>query len=163
MNGGFRPPLGKLGPENQWRIQDLKKRGAPGVLGLAPKIFLKILANLGDFLKYLPKIGGGGASCAPSLLNPPLRTSGGGEMTLPSDTEFDIRAPAIWGRARYSSVTEALHNIYFFIGVWTRDLRLSKHAASTTAPGPPPYSFYTSDVQIVVQIYTCKVLPSVHF
>ena len=38
-----------------------EKRGAPGVLGACPQDFLVniILANLGDFLKYLPKIGGG--------------------------------------------------------------------------------------------------------
>ena len=34
----------------QGRIQDLKKEGAQGVRGLAPKIFL---ANFGDFSKYL--------------------------------------------------------------------------------------------------------------
>ena len=31
----------------------------------------------------------------------------------PPDTRFEIRAPAIWGRARYLSVTEAPHNTEF--------------------------------------------------
>ena len=37
-----------------------KGGGAPGILGISPNIFLVILANLGDFLKYLAKIRGGG-------------------------------------------------------------------------------------------------------
>ena len=32
------------------------------------------------------------------------------EMTLPSDTGFEIWALAVWGRGRYLSVTEALQN-----------------------------------------------------
>ena len=40
----------------QGRIQDLKKEGAQGVRGLAPKIFL---ANLGDFSKNLAQKGMG--------------------------------------------------------------------------------------------------------
>ena len=31
----------------------------------------------------------------------------------PPDTEFEIRALAVWGRARYLSVTEAPHNTDF--------------------------------------------------
>ena len=31
----------------------------------------------------------------------------------PPDTRFEIRALAVWGRARYLSVTEAPHNTYF--------------------------------------------------
>ena len=71
----------------------------------------------------------------------------------PPDTWFEIRALAVWGRARYLSVTEAPHNIEsvrlsgketFSLklecqsGDWTRDFRLSKQATLTTAPGPPP-------------------------
>ena len=63
------------------------------------------------------------------------------------DTGFEIRAPAVWGRARYLSVKEAPHNIESLRvsgvklvcqnGVRTRDFRLSKQATLTTAPGPP--------------------------
>ena len=49
-----------------------EKRGAPRVLG-APKIFLLILANLGDFLKYLPKNRGGGPPLDPPLKIKPLQ------------------------------------------------------------------------------------------
>ena len=64
----------------------------------------------------------------------------------PPDTEFEIRALAVWGRARYLSATEAPHNSEFFVslklegqsGVRARDLRLSKQAGLTTAPAPPP-------------------------
>ena len=72
----------------------------------------------------------------------------------PPDTGFDIRALAVWSRVRYLSVTQASLNIEslrvnggetFSIslkledqsGVRARDLRLSKQAASTTAPWPP--------------------------
>ena len=58
------------------------------------------------------------------------------------DTWFEIRTLVVWGRARYLSATEAAHNIESLqdqSGVWTRDLRLSKQADLTTAPGPPPY------------------------
>ena len=42
----------------QWLIQNLKKEGAD---------FFGILTNLGDFLKYLPKISGGGSPPEPLL------------------------------------------------------------------------------------------------
>ena len=45
-------------PTIQWRIQDLKKRGRP-------VFFKSILANLGDFLKYLAKIGGESPAATP--------------------------------------------------------------------------------------------------
>ena len=35
----------------------------------------------------------------------------------PPDTGFEIRALAVWGRARYLSVTEALHNTEFYTWV----------------------------------------------
>ena len=66
------------------------------------------------------------------------------------DTGFEVRALAVWGRARYLSVTAAPHNIeslrvsgkktFCFLETWrpewvrTRDLRLSEQAALTTAP-----------------------------
>ena len=71
-----------------------------------------------------------------------------------TDTWFDIRALAVCGRACYLSVTESPHNIetlrvsgeetFRFFETWrecqsgvrTRDHRLSKQAALTTAPGP---------------------------
>ena len=70
------------------------------------------------------------------------------EKTLPSDTELEIRALTVWGRARYLSVTKALHKIKSF-QVWagkkqfffkleggsvvrTCDLRLSKQRSITT-------------------------------
>ena len=82
----------------------------------------------------------------------------------PPDTEFEIRALplgtrrcvpnwlAVWGRTRYLSITESPHNIDYLqvsgrqifcslecqSGVRTRDLRLSKQAALTTAPRPCP-------------------------
>ena len=70
----------------------------------------------------------------------------------PPDTEFEIRALAVGGRALYLSGTEAPHNIGFLCmsgegtfcffekcqsGVRARDLRLSKQSALTTAPGAP--------------------------
>ena len=68
----------------------------------------------------------------------------------PPDTGLEIWALAVWGRARYLSVTEAPHNIESLQmsgegtfcyalklkgqnGVRTRDLLLSKPAALTTA------------------------------
>ena len=40
------------------------------------------------------------------------------EMTQDStDTGFEIRALAVWGRARYLSVTEASYNTEFFLHV----------------------------------------------
>ena len=72
----------------------------------------------------------------------------------PPDTGLEIRALAVWGRARYLSVTEVPRNIEWlrvsevenFVssehegqsGVRTRDLRFCKQAALSTAPGPPP-------------------------
>ena len=46
-------------------------------------------------------------------------------------SRLEIRALAVWGRARYLSVTEAPHNIE---SLQIRDLRLSKQAALTTVP-----------------------------
>ena len=70
-------------------------------------------------------------------------------MTL---SRHRIRSLAVWGRARYLSVTESpqysiarcerVKNILFFLelegqrGVRTLDLRLSKQATLTTVPGP---------------------------
>ena len=79
----------------------------------------------------------------------------------PPDKWFEIRALAVWGRARYLSVTEAPHDIVFFCewagkkhfvplklegqsGVRTRDLRLPKPSALITAPGPPPIAYWRS-------------------
>ena len=82
----------------------------------------------------------------------------------PPDTGNEIRALVVWGRACYFSVTKAPHNIEslrvsgeetfcFFegqSGVRTRDLRLSKQAAFTTAPGPPPNSQWSQLEQVLV-------------
>ena len=38
----------------------------------------------------------------------------------PPDTGFEIRALAVWGRARYLSVTEALHNTDFHTWMWKK-------------------------------------------
>ena len=73
-----------------------------------------------------------------------------------SDTGFEVRAPTVWGRARYLSVTDVPHTINIFewagkkhfvslklggqSGAQTRDLQLSKQAALMTARGPPPYT-----------------------
>ena len=64
----------------------------------------------------------------------------------PADTGFEIQALAVWGRAPYLSITEAPQILKLYewtrkkcqSGVRTRDLRLSKQTALTTAPGPPP-------------------------
>ena len=105
----------------------------------------------------------------PEMLNWAKRTSWGwwDEWNDTALQTLEIRAFAVWGRARYTSVTEALHNIeslrvreeetFFslnfagqngphsglrvrapFNGARTRDLRLSKWAALTTAPESPP-------------------------
>ena len=75
------------------------------------------------------------------------------EITLPSKHKIRNSSPGGLGRVRYLS--EAPHNIKslrvsregtFFVslkpksqnGFRNRDLRLSKQAALTTAPGPPP-------------------------
>ena len=71
-----------------------------------------------------------------------------GEMNE-SDTGFEIRPLAVWGRARYLSVTEAPHNIepekkqfvsfkQTGVGLGNHNLRLSKQAVLTSTPGPPP-------------------------
>ena len=77
---------------------------------------------------------------------------------------------AVWGRARYLSVTEALHNIeslrvsreetfFFFFkleghsGAQTRNLQLSNQAALTTAPGPPLVSEW-----ILFYVAFCKIM-----
>ena len=49
-------------------------------------------------------------------------------MTLPPDTRFEIRALAVWGQARYLSVTEALYN--------TKSLRVS------TVSGKEAFCFF---------------------
>ena len=69
----------------------------------------------------------------------------------PPDTGIDTRALAVWGRARYLSVTEALHNT--FTRGWGRNIFVSfkpprpgteprtlawKAAVLTTTLGPPP-------------------------
>ena len=46
-------------------------------------------------------------------LNWARRTSWGWWDDCPPDTGFEIRALAVWGRARYLSVTEAPHNTHF--------------------------------------------------
>ena len=96
----------------------------------------------------------------------------------PTDTGFEIRAMAVWGRARYLSVTEAPHNFQSLrVGVEkhivsskpegqggfpTRGHRLSQQAALTIAPGsrpwwtraqrgPPTFSNWTSLLSIKVQ------------
>ena len=72
----------------------------------------------------------------------------------PQETGFEICAVAVCGRARYLSVTNVPYNIEslqvsgekHFVSlklegqsaVRTRDLRPSKQADFTTAPGPPP-------------------------
>ena len=71
----------------------------------------------------------------------------------PPDTGFEIRALAVWGRARYLSVTEAPHNTNFHTwmgkkqfcffqtaetGNRTRTLAW-KAVVLTTTLGPPPY------------------------
>ena len=79
-----------------------------------------------------------------------------GEMneTLPCRKRIKIRSFAVWDRERYISVTEVHHNTTSLrvsgketvvsllgpdcqSGCRTRDLQLSKQAASTTTPGPP--------------------------
>ena len=66
----------------------------------------------------------------------------------PPDTGFEIRTRAVWARARYLSVAEALHNIVSlrvsreealcFFGTWRPEWgsnpRFSKQTALTTAP-----------------------------
>ena len=68
----------------------------------------------------------------------------------PPDTEFEIQALAVWGRARHLSVAEAPHNIesvrasredifcFFARAGFQPQSPISKQAALTTAPGPPP-------------------------
>ena len=68
----------------------------------------------------------------------------------PTDTGFEIRALAVWGRTSYISVTLRVSGEKtFFVslkieghsGVRSRDLWLPKQAASITAPGQPaPYT-----------------------
>ena len=66
----------------------------------------------------------------------------------PPDTAFEIQAPAVWGRARYLSVTEAPHNIEFH--EWAARVGLEPATFQTcsfnyctsvpalTGPGKPP-------------------------
>ena len=71
----------------------------------------------------------------------------------PPDTGFKIRALAVWGRARYLSVTEALHNTNFH--TWMGKKRFCFFQTAETGNrtpnstlGPPPYlqsSWYRSD------------------
>ena len=64
----------------------------------------------------------------------------------PPDTGFEIRALAVWGRARYLSVTEAPHNTNFhtwmgkkqFCFFQTAETGNRKAAVLTTTLGPPP-------------------------
>ena len=88
-------------------------------------------------------------------LNWARRTSCGWWMRwlCPPDTGFEIRALAVWGRARYLSVTEAPHNTefhtwmgkFFFVsfkpprpGTEPRTLAW-KAAVLTTTLWPPPF------------------------
>ena len=81
----------------------------------------------------------------------------------PPDTGFEIRALAVWGRARYISVTEAPHNTDFHTwmgkkhflfprpprpGTEPRTLAW-KAAVLTTTLGPPPMPVFTcTDVHL---------------
>ena len=75
----------------------------------------------------------------------------------PPDTGFEIRALAVWGRARYLSVTEAPHNTNFHTWMGKKHFFVSfkpprpgteprtlawKAAVLTTTLGPPPSSKY---------------------
>ena len=86
----------------------------------------------------------------------------------PPDTKFEIWALAVWCRARYLSVTEALHNIYSLrvsgeetvLFLWNLkarvglDLRFSMQVASTTVPGPPPQLMIRRKVKSHLQSVT---------
>ena len=86
----------------------------------------------------------------------------------PPDARLEIRALADWGRTRYILVAEVPHNIEYLLvsgeetfplklegknGVRTRDFRLSKEAALTTAPGPPPSSMLHTSTNIKTRKY----------
>ena len=73
----------------------------------------------------------------------------------PPDTEFEIWALAVWGRARYLSVTEAPHNTDFYTWMGKKHFlflsnRLNreprtlawKWAVLTTTLGPPPVRLF---------------------
>ena len=71
---------------------------------------------------------------------------------FPPDTGFEIRALAVWGRARYLSVTEAPHNTEFYTWMGKKHFCFFqtaetgsrtrtpawKAAVLTTTLGPPP-------------------------
>ena len=73
----------------------------------------------------------------------------------PPDTGFEIRALAVWGRARYLSVTEAPHNTNFHTWMGKKQFRFFKPprpgteprtlawkaAVLTTTLGPPPITW----------------------
>ena len=70
----------------------------------------------------------------------------------PPDTEFEIRTLAVWGRARYLSVTEARHNTNFHTWMGKKHFCFFETAETGTEPrtlawkatvltttlGPPP-------------------------
>ena len=88
----------------------------------------------------------------------------------PADTGFEIRALAVWGRAPYLSITEAPQILKLYectgkkcqSGVRTRDLRLFKQTALTTAPGPPPLFNRKNIVLFFYALYNTSVR-RVHF
>ena len=82
----------------------------------------------------------------------------------PPDTRFEIRALAVWGRARYFSVTEAPHNTSFYtrmgkkhfffpprLGTELRTLAW-KAALLTTTLGPP--TLISSNRRLTVSLKT---------
>ena len=79
----------------------------------------------------------------------------------PPDTGFEIRALAVWGRARYLSVTEAPHNTNFHTWMGKKHFIVSfkpprpgteprtlawKAAVLTTTLGPPPACYCTTSM-----------------
>ena len=73
----------------------------------------------------------------------------------PPDTKLEIRALAVWGRARYLSVKEAPHIIEYlrvqleeaFCGVYSRDRGLS--VGLPPPPDPSPSGFATYNIPTV--------------
>ena len=72
----------------------------------------------------------------------------------PPDTGFEIRALAVWGRARYLSVTEAPHNTNFHTWMGKKQFCFFQTAETgnrtpdagmlTTTLGPPPWRWANS-------------------
>ena len=68
----------------------------------------------------------------------------------PPDTGFDIRALAVWGRARYLSVTEAPHNTDFLIN---NCLSLGNHQITRVLCGERDVKGRKGETILVCDIY----------